>query len=161
MTGDDNELRRDRDLLRQEIDRSVVAVRQAARRYRRTASILLLVAITAGGLATLLAGDAFRGGQLAANVAETSTGITPSPMARGWRNVCGAIAILTFIGTVATGADSALKISERRTQVFACAGALEALQTTLLRESTVSRDELDDTRLELARVRREYSEYFV
>ena len=81
-------------------------------------------------------------------------------MAAGWRNVCGVIAVLTFFGTLATGADSALKISERRAQAFACVGALEGLRASLLRESAVDRAEIDQASAELARVRREYSEYF-
>jgi hypothetical protein len=157
--GGDEALRRDRDILRREIQDAIAAVRRTARRYRRVSSILVLTTMLTGALATALAGDAYSAGPLAANVAQSTTGKVPAELARGWRNVCGIIALLTLIGTVATGADSVLKIAEHRTKSFACVGALDGLQAALLREG-VDRTNLDRTNADLASIRREYAEYF-
>ena len=161
MPDADEALRKDRDILRREIQDGISNVRRAARRYRRLSAVLLLTAMLCGALATVLAGDAFRGGRLAASTAQTTTGKVPSDLPRGWRNVCGIIALLTFIGTMATGTSSVLKITEHRTRVFVCVGALNALQADLLQEAEIHRAALNKVAAELAKARREYAEYFL
>ena len=161
MPDDDEALRKDRDILRSEIQGAIVTVRRTARRYRRLSSILVLTTMLCGAFATALAGDAFAGGPLAAGVAQTTTGKAPADLARGWRNVCGIIALLTLVGTIASGTDSVLKIAEHRTKAFACVGALDGLQAALHRESVIRRSSLDQATADLAAIRREYAEYFV
>ena len=161
MPDDDEALRKDRDILRSEIQDAIVKVRRTARRYRRVSSMLVLTTMLCGAIATALAGDAFSGGPVAAGVAQTTTGKVPADLALGWRNVCGIIALLTLVGTIASGTDSVLKIAEHRTKAFACVGALDGLQAALLRESVVRRPGLDQAPAGLAAIRREYAEYFV
>jgi hypothetical protein len=114
MSDADEALLKDRDILRNQIQDGIAGVRRAARRYRRESTLLLLTAMICGALATALAGDAFRGGTLAASAATATTGTVPNELPRGWRNVCGIIALLTLAGTLATGANSVLKIAEHR-----------------------------------------------
>ena len=161
MPDGDDALRKDRDILRNEIQDAILTVRRRARRYRRASSILVLTTMLTGAFATALAGDAYSGGPFAANVAQTTTGKVPAELARGWRNVCGLIALLTLIGTIATGTDSVLKIAEHRTKAFACVGALDGLQAALLRDGVVRRATLDKANADLAAIRREYAEYFL
>ena len=161
MPDADEALRKDRDILRSEIQNAIVTVRRRARRYRRVSSILVLTTMLCGAFATALAGDAFSGGPLAAGVAQTTTGKVPADLAAGWRNVCGIIALLTLVGTIASGTDSVLKIAEHRTKAFACVGALDGLHAELLRESAIRRSSLDQAAAGLTAIRREYSEYFV
>src|SRR6476620_6708274 len=92
----DNAPQRDRDRLHERIQDSIRQVRRAGRRYRRISTILLLTGMLCGAVSTALAGDAFRGGQLAAKTAATTTGRVPADLARGWRNLCGIIAVLTL-----------------------------------------------------------------
>jgi hypothetical protein len=160
MSQADEALRKDRDILRTEIQNRIAGVQRAARRYRRLSTVLLLTAMLCGAVATALAGDAFRGGELAAGVAQTTTGRVPSDLPRGWRNVCGIIALLTLAGTIATGTNSVLKIEEHQTRAFACVGALDALQTELLREHVLERAVLDKASADLATIRRDYAQYF-
>jgi hypothetical protein len=159
MSGDEG-LRADRDILRNELRHASSEVDRAARRYRRVSSLLLLAAMLFGLMASGLAGEAARGGPIAAKVAETTTGKVPSTLPPGWRNVCGVIAIFTFIGTAASGINSILKTSEHKASAFACLGALDALRTELLREADLRRATLDRVTAELAKLRREHAEYF-
>jgi hypothetical protein len=161
MAGAEDTLRKDRDLLRQELHNAIGTVRRVARRYRRLSGTLLLTAMVCGALGTLLAGEAFRGGALAANVAEQTTGRVPSELPRGWRNVCGIIAILTFIGTVATATNSIMKLADNQTKAVLCAGSLDALETELLREADLRRPVLDKVATELVKVRREHADFFL
>jgi hypothetical protein len=113
-----------------------------------------------GAVATALAGDAFRGGPLAANVAETTTGKVPSALPPGWRNVCGIIAVLTLAGTLATGTNSVLKIADHQARTSGCVAALATLQSALFQESVLAPAALDRARADLETIRLTYDEYF-
>jgi hypothetical protein len=161
MVDVDNPLRGDRELIRGEVNQATMRVRRVARRYRRVNMALLLLALVCGALSTALAGDAARGGRISSGVAQATTGRVPSELPRGWRNVCTVIAVLTFTATVVTGANSGLKIVEHQARSFACVGALDALQTELLRESVLRPDALDKAHAEFAAIRRQYAEYLL
>ena len=156
----DDGLRRDRDQLREEIERAIQQVRRSGRRYRRASMVLLLLGLICGTVSTALASDAFRGGRVAARTAEATTGRTPSELPRGWRNVCGIIAVLTLGGTLATGTNSALKLSDHQARTTACLIALAGLQAGLFDESAVRPGVLEKTQASLANIRLTYDEYF-
>jgi len=155
MASVDNALQHDRDRLLERIQESIRQVRRAARRYRRISTALLLAGMLCGAVSTVLAGDAFRGGQLAAKTAETTTGRVPAELARGWRNLCGIIAVLTLAGTLSTGTNSVLRLAEHQARTTACLAALGTLQTELFEE-----DALDKARSALETIRLQYDEYF-
>ena len=160
MAGVDSALDHDRDRLQQRIQDSILQVRRAARRYRRTSTALLLAGLLCGTLSTALAGDAFRGGQLAAKTAETTTGRVPTDLPRGWRNLCGIIAVLTLAGTLATGTNSVLKLSEHQARTAACVAALGALQRDLFEGSPMPQVAIEKARSSLETIRLAYDEYF-
>jgi len=155
MAAVDNALDHDRDRLLERIQESIRQVRRAARRYRRISTALLLTGMLCGAMSTVLAGDAFRGGQVAAKTAEATTGRVPTELARGWRNLCGLIAVLTLAGTLATGTNSVLRLAEHQARTTACLAALATLQTELFGE-----DALDKARSALETIRLQYDEYF-
>ena len=159
MAGVDHALEHDRSRLQERIQESIQQVRRAARRYRRTSTALLLAGLVCGAVSTALAGDAFRGGQLAAKTAQTTTGRAPSELPRGWRNVCGIIAVLTLAGTLSTGTNSVLRLSEHQARTAACVAALGALQSDLFGD-TVREGALDKARHSLDAIRLTYDEYF-
>jgi hypothetical protein len=143
--------------LRADLEVALTTINRRARRYRTLNTSFVLIALLSGGLVTLLGADVATGGtRVAQRVAETSTGRTPPALGRGWRDVCGLMAILAFVGTIATGVNSGLRIAERNTRAFSCAGIIDGLLTEL----PASGPAPDRTRLELARVRREYPEFF-
>jgi hypothetical protein len=121
--------------------------------------VLLLVGMICGAASTMLAGDAFRGGRLAASTAEATTGRTPIDLPRGWRNVCGIIAVLTLAGTLATGTNSVLKLADHQARTTACLGALAGLQEGLF-EDIAQHNTLDKAKAGLATIRISYDEYF-
>jgi len=159
MAGLDQVLEQDRSRLQERIQDSIRQVRRTARRYRRTSTALLLAGLLCGAASTALAGDAFRGGQLAAKTAQTTTGRAPSELPRGWRNVCGIIAILTLAGTLSTGTNSILRLSEHQARTAACVAALGALQSDLFGD-TLREGALDKARHSLEAIRITYDEYF-
>lgn len=159
MAGLDHALEHDRGRLEDRIQESILQVRRAARRYRRTSTALLLAGMLCGAVATALAGDAFRGGQLAARTAETTTGRVPAELPRGWRNVCGIIAVLTLAGTLSTGTNSILRLSEHQARTAACVAALGALQTDLIGD-TERGAALEKAKRSLETIRLTYDEYF-
>jgi len=150
----------DRARLRNDIEEAIHQVRRAGRRYRRASTILLLIGMTCGALSTALAGEAFRGGRVAANVAQATTGRVPSDLAPGWRNLCGIIAVLTLAGTIATGTNSVLKLADHQARTVACIGALAALQTDLFQDGGVRPAALEKARAGLNTIRVAYDEYF-
>jgi hypothetical protein len=160
MPAIDEGLQFDRDRLRDEIERAIQQVRRSGRRYRRASLLLLLTGLLCGTVSTALASDAFRGGRLSARTAEATTGRTPAALAPGWRNVCGIIAVLTLAGTLATGTNSVLKLSEHQARTTACLGALAALQAGLFEEGAGRQSVLEKTKASLATVRLTYDEYF-
>jgi hypothetical protein len=159
MAGLDQVLEQDRSRLQERIQESIRQVRRTARRYRRTSTALLLAGLLCGAASTALAGDAFRGGQLAAKTAQTTTGRAPSELPRGWRNVCGIIAILTLAGTLSTGTNSVLRLSEHQARTAACVAALGALQSDLFGD-VLREGALDKARHSLEAIRTTYDEYF-
>jgi hypothetical protein len=159
MPEDVNRIRDDRDKLRREIRDESAKIRRAARRYRRLSGTLIILALISGALGTALAGEAFRGGSVSASVAQATTGVVPKDLPKGWRNVCGLIALLTFIGTVATGLNSMLKMTEHQTKAFLCAGAFDALETELLRDTDIRQQVLDRVIADLKKCRQDSAEY--
>jgi hypothetical protein len=159
MPGLDHALELDRSRLQERVQESIQQVRRAARRYRRTSTALLLTGLLCGAVSTALAGDAFRGGQLAAKTAQATTGRAPSELPRGWRNVCGIIAVLTLAGTLSTGTNSVLRLAEHQARTAACVAALGALQSDLFGE-TVREGAIDKARHSLDTIRLTYDEYF-
>jgi hypothetical protein len=159
MAGLDQVLEQDRSRLQERIQESIRQVRRTARRYRRTSTALMLAGLLCGAVSTALAGDAFRGGQFAAKTAQTTTGRAPSELPRGWRNVCGIIAILTLAGTLSTGTNSILRLSEHQARTAACVAALGALQSDLFGD-TLREGALDKARHSLDAIRLTYDEYF-
>jgi hypothetical protein len=156
----DSTVREDRDRLLERIQESVQQVRRSARRYRRISTVLLLVGMVCGAASTVLAGDAFRGGQLAAKTAQATTGRAPAALAPGWRNLCGLVAALTLAGTLATGTNSVLKLAEHQAQTKACLAALGSLQTGLYQEDALRPSALDKAQSALESIRVQYDEYF-
>ena len=153
-------LQDDRQTLIQQLEYRLVLANKKARRYRRSNSVLLLTAVVFGLLATSLAADSAREGDIAAKpVAEATTGKIPSELPRGWRNVCGLIAVFTFAGTLANGINTALRISEHQSKAMTCAGLIDGLKTELVTEAGLRRESLDKVRIDLARIVREYPEY--
>ena len=68
--------------------------------------------------------------------------------------------MLTLAGTLATGTNSVLKLSEHQARTTACLGALAALQAGLFEEGGGRQSVLDKTKASLATVRLTYDEYF-
>jgi hypothetical protein len=155
MTAVDEALQHERDRLQERIQESVRHVRRASRRYRRISTTLLLTGMLCGAVSTALAGDAFRGGQLAARTAEATTGKVPAELARGWRNLCGVVAILTLVGTLATGTNSVLRLADHQSRTTACLAALGSVQTGLFEAVA-----LDKAKSALETIRVQYDEYF-
>jgi hypothetical protein len=153
-------LESDRERLIEHIRDAVQQVRRAARHYRRVSSALLLIGLLCGAVSTMLAGDAFRGGSVATRTAQATTGRVPAELAPGWRNLCGVIAVLTFAGTLATGTNSVLKLSEHQARTTACLTALAALQTELLDGSALQAAALTRAKAALDNIRIQYDEYF-
>jgi hypothetical protein len=154
-------LQREQDLLRTDLQDALNRVNRRARRYRRINALLIVVALLSGAFVTLLGADAARGGTVVAQrVAETTTGRTPPALGPGWRNVCGIMAILAFIGTVATGLNSGLQVSDSNARAFACAGALNGLLIEAAGLASLGPSTLDRIRGELARTHREYPQFF-
>jgi hypothetical protein len=160
MAGVENALEHDRDQLRERVGESVSQVRRAARRYRRISTALLLIGMLCGAVSTALAGDAFRGGSLAAGTAEATTGRVPAELARGWRNLCGIIAVLTLAGTLATGTNSVLKLADHQAQTRSCLAALGALQTQLFEDAAAGPVALAKAKSTLESIRLQYDDYF-
>ncbi|MDQ3774221.1 MAG: hypothetical protein M3461_07580 [Pseudomonadota bacterium] len=154
-------LRSDREALRKELAERLVKVNKNARRYRRLNTAMLVISLLFGLLAATLAGDSAVGGKtIAGPVAEATTGKTPSELPKGWRNVCGLIALFTLIGTAATGVNNVLKIAEHRAKAFVCAGVLDGLRTNLLIDSRVQQKTIEKAKADLSTLLREYPEYF-
>jgi hypothetical protein len=160
MQATDDRLQQDRDRLRDDITGAIQQVRRSARRYRRASTALLLIGMVCGAASTTLAADAFRGGRLAANTAEATTGRAPADLPRGWRNVCGIIAVLTLAGTLATGTNSVLRLADHQARITACLGALAGLQEGLFEGDITQQNTLDKAKAGLAAIRISYDEYF-
>jgi hypothetical protein len=160
MAGVEQTMKAERDRLLERIQQTIQQVRRTARRYRRVSTTLLLVGLLCGALSTTLAGDAFRGGQLAAKTAQTTTGRVPADLPRGWRNVCGIIAVLTLAGTLATGTNSVLRLAEHQARTTACVAALGTVQSALYDADAGQPAALDRANRSLETIRAQYDEYF-
>lgn len=152
-------LEHDRDRLVEQVRDALQQVRRSGRRYRRISTALLLIGLLCGAVSTMLAGDAFRGGAVAARTAQATTGRVPAELARGWRNLCGVIAVLTLAGTLATGTNSVLKLSEHQGRTTACLAALGALQADLSTDAPQPAA-LTKAKSALENIRIQYDEYF-
>ena len=152
-------LESDRERLLVHIRDAVQQVRRAGRRYRRISTTLLLIGLLCGAASAMLAGDAFRGGVVAARTAEATTGRVPTELARGWRNLCGVIAVLTLAGTLATGTNSVLRLAEHQARTTACLAALGALQADLSADA-LQPAALSKGKSALENIRIQYDEYF-
>ncbi len=153
-------LHEDRMTLIEQLEYRLRTANRKARRYRRQNTLLLLFAVIFGLLATTLAADSAKGGNLTGKtVAQATTGKTPSELPQGWRNVCGLIAIFTFAGTLATGISTALKVSDHQSKAMTCAGLIDGLKTELVTESGLRREMLDKVRSDLSRIVREFPDY--
>ncbi len=156
-----NEAQTSNQAMQAELAKRLEAVNHNARRYRNWNIALLITGVVAGLLAAAIAGDSAAGGQtIGASVAESTTGKTPAPLPKGWRNVCGIIAVCAAVATAANAANSTLKIAEHQAKAFLCAGTLDGLQTDLLLDANPAREKLENARLELARLLKAYPEYF-
>ena len=152
-------LESDRERLLVHIRDAVQQVRRAGRRYRRISTTLLLIGLLCGAASAMLAGDAFRGGAVAARTAEATTGRVPTELARGWRNLCGLIAVLTLAGTLATGTNSVLRLAEHQARTTACLASLGALQADLSADA-LQPAALSKGKSALENIRIQYDEYF-
>ena len=153
-------LQEDRQILNEQLGYRLTMANRRARRYRRDNTVLLLIAVIFGLLATTLAADSAKGGEFIAKpMAEATTGKAPSELPRGWRNVCGLIAMFTFAGTLATGINTALRITEHHSKAMTCAGLIDGLKTELMTEASLRRESLEKARADLARIVSEYPEY--
>lgn len=150
----------DRAVLRQEIERRQAAADKAARRYRRLNVALLAVSLVCGLFAAALAGDSAATGKvIAAPVAEATTGNPPAALAKGWRNVCGVIALLSLLATAANGIGTVFRIADHQSKAFVCAGILDSLHTDLLPGGTLGPEAVVKVRTDLAKLLKEYPEY--
>ena len=153
-------LDQDRQRLLDDISNGRAHVESSAKRYRRLHTGIAVSSIILGLLATALAADSARGSKVLAGPVVTAVtgGPAPGDLARGWRVVCGVIAVCTFLGTAATAVDKTLKISEHRTKAMICAGKLDSLETQM--STTMTRAELERYLQEYTGAKREYPEYF-
>lgn len=144
-------------MLRNDIVIRLATVNRNARRYRRLHTSLVILTLVCGVLATTLAADSAMDTKIAANtVAEAVTGKEPSPLPKGWRIVCGTIAIISLVGTVSQGIHSLLKIAEHQSKALDCAGKLDALTIEL---STARKDVVERVRNDYAKILKEFPEY--
>lgn len=136
-------------------DRLAIVSRNA-RRYRRLHFTLVLITLISGALATFLAADAALDMRVVApNIAAATTGQPPSELPSGWKMVCGVIAIMTFVGTVAQGVHTLLKVAEHQAKSLECAGKLDALAI----QSSQGAAHNEALKTDLAKVLRDYPEY--
>ena len=89
-------------------------------------------------------------------VAKAATGNEPSTLPKGWKVVCGVIAVVSLIGTVSQGIHSLLKIAEHQTKALNCAGKLDAL---IIELASPRREIVEKVRNEYANLLKEYPEY--
>src|SRR3712207_59068 len=106
-------IQEDFQLLRSDVANRLATVNRNARRYRTLHTSLVILTLICGILSTTLAADSAMDTKIVApEVAEAATGKEPAPLAKGWKAVCGAIAVISLIGTVSQGIHNLLKISE-------------------------------------------------
>jgi hypothetical protein len=136
--------------LRYYLESRLATANRNARRYRYLHISLVLLTLISGVLATTLAADSALGTKTLSNtVAIAGTGKEPSELPKGWKIVCGVIAVLTLTGTISQGVHDMLKISEHQSKSMDCAGKLDALTVEL---AQARGDKIESVRAELARV---------
>ncbi|HEX9107851.1 MAG TPA: hypothetical protein VF832_11495 [Longimicrobiales bacterium] len=152
----------ERTSLERELTTRLTQANRYALRYRRTNNLLLLLGIVLGLAATAFAGDAFRGSKaLATPVVEATTPApVPADLPKGWRNVCGLVALMTLLATIANAVNAGLKTSEHQARATACAGAVDALRTQVALGGEITGKRLEEIRGELTRLLRDYAEFF-
>jgi hypothetical protein len=150
-------IQEDFQLLRHDVKTRLEIVNRSARRYRMLHISLVILTLVCGILATTLAADSAMDTKLAAPVvAKAATGNEPSTLPKGWKVVCGVIAVVSLIGTVSQGIHSLLKIAEHQTKALNCAGKLDALTIEL---SAPRREVVEKVRSEYATILKDYPEY--
>src|SRR5690242_4600968 len=91
-------------MLRNDVTTRLELVNRNALRYHRLHTSLVILTLICGILATTLAADSAMDTKVAANVvAKAATGNTPTTLPKGWRVVCGVIAVISPIDTVSQG----------------------------------------------------------
>ena len=152
----------ERTSLERELTTRLAQANRYALRFRRTNNLLLLIGLVLGLAATAFAGDAFRGSKaLAIPVVEATTAAAaPSDLPKGWRNVCGLIALMTLFATIANAVNAGLKTAEHQARATACAGAVDALRTQVSLGGELTGRRLEEIRGELGRLLRDYAEFF-
>jgi len=144
-------------LLRGDLSTRLAMVNRNARRYRRLHIGLVILTLICGILATTLAADSAMDTKVATTVvAKAATGQEPAPLPKGWKVVCGIIAVISLTGTISQGLHSLLKISEHHTKAMDCAGRLDALTIEL---STARKEVVDKVRNEYAGILKDFPEY--
>jgi len=150
----------DHALLQREIANRLAIVNKHARRYRVQNTVLVVIGLVFGLIATTLAGSAAIGDEtIAPTVAQAMTGKEPSPLALGWRAVCGVVAVCSFIGATANGLTNILKVTEHRSKAFICAGTLDALLADVYLDPKPDAATVARVRSDLAKLIRDYPEY--
>ncbi len=144
-------------LLRQDVKTRLEMVNRNARRYHRMHTSLVILTLVCGILATTLAADSAMDTKVAAPVvAKVATGNEPSTLPKGWKVVCGVIAVISLVGTVSQGIHSLLKIAEHQAKALNCAGKLDALTVEL---TSPRREIIDKVKTDYANILREFPEY--
>ncbi|MBI5558369.1 MAG: hypothetical protein HY885_12105 [Deltaproteobacteria bacterium] len=150
----------DRQRLREELTMRVLVARKKARRYRIWNYTLLVAALIFGLMATALAADSAKGGKMVAGpVAEATTGKPPAELPKGWRNVCGLIALFTLLGTTASGVHTSLKIAEHQSRATRCLGLLDSLSAELVPDASARREILERVSGDFAGIVKDYADY--
>jgi hypothetical protein len=129
------------EVLTRKIQDSLTRARSRLARLQTTHTSLVIGSLATGGLSTLLAGLSAANGQALLGTGDP-----------GWRITCALAAVLTFAGTLATGAMQQLKISEELAQARTCAGRLAALDLAL----TVNRQPVGEVAAKYAEVVTEF-----
>ena len=150
-------IQEDFQLLRSDVISRLATVNRNARRYRILHTSMVILTLVCGILATTLAADSAMDTKIATTVvAEAATGKEPAPLAKGWKAVCGVIAVISLVGTVSQGIHSLLKISEHQTKALDCAGRLDALTIELAQPR---REIVEKVRNDYASILKDYPEY--
>lgn len=147
--------------VRNVVDEHLLRVNGAARRYRKLNTVLLLVAVSFGGVGTLLAGVIAAGGGPAKSITKVVTGDEPkTELPETWRKMCLWVAVFTGIGTLSAGMNGQFKIAEQQSRAMTCAGFLDSLKLELLVDTEFTEEDLNRIKEDLSKVLREYPDYF-
>jgi len=150
---------KDKEELSMDLSHRLDIVNKKALHYRKLNTLLLVVALTLGSFAAVLAGDSSskEGGIIALKIARATTSKGSTDSMEGWRNVYFIIAVLSFFGTVATGLNTSLKIAEHQAKSVVCAGMLDGL--LLETQGAKTSDKLDKVRGDFKKLLIDYADY--